>query len=612
MADKTPKTTADTVPPVNLLNPTGGTTDVNGVTVPLSATAEGAAGDSLGGAASTPGLVIPAATEKATGIPMLSPSLRSADFTESIANSPATPKGWGKGDKEPALTRLSDLVKIINTLATNGNEADLNQDALDQVYKQAGQARVATGVSGLIDKGAFVATHVGLDTSNAAAAGQYDAKQQAIREAVYEQAWKDMVKHADQVMGVPGTLRTAPAIQDAPKALQTLGSLPLSQSLRIELQRKGFTGAASEGYDLSDLVKDHDTFVRGAPGSPGVPATSTTMKTTGSDYYQQFMDGLGGKSSNNITNEMIATGNLVVPTSGKLTDADIGKAFQSVMSASLAQGVSPSTLLTTQLGSMGLPDANLTENQAYVEHAVQQIGGPGALTAQQENAIANGIAGAGGVSTASGEDWVIQQVTDAAANNINTAVTHGKAPTNYNGWALAASEAIRTQYENMGIAISPDQLAQQVSNVLNDSSVTSIYAAGDAGTDQGSQAARDQAEQLFPSLKSQLQAGVSLGGSGGLAAGYLSTAANLLGISTSDMPTSDPKWTAWADGPNGTQMTQQQWAQKIMTDPTYGFQSSQTSKNANASAANGLLTMMGALPSGGAPFGTTSSVATEV
>ena len=91
MADKTPKTTADTVPPVNLLNPTGGTTDVNGVTVPLSATGEGAAGDSLGGAASTPGVQIPAATEKATGIPMLSPSLRSADFTESIANSPATP-----------------------------------------------------------------------------------------------------------------------------------------------------------------------------------------------------------------------------------------------------------------------------------------------------------------------------------------------------------------------------------------------------------------------------------------------------------------------------------------------------------------------------------------
>ena len=147
---------------------------------------------------------------------------------------------------------------------------------------------------------------------------------------------------------------------------------------------------------------------------------------------------------------------------------------------------------------------------------------------------------------------------------------------------------------------------------MSNSSVTSIYAAGDAGTDQGSQAARDQAEQLFPSLKSQLQAGVSLGGSGGLAAGYLSTAANLLGISTSDMPTSDPKWTAWADGPNGTQMTQQQWAQKIMTDPTYGFQSSQTSKNANASAANGLLTMMGALPSGGAPFGTAASVATEV
>lgn len=110
-------------------------------------------------------------------------------------------------------------------------------------------------------------------------------------------------------------------------------------------------------------------------------------------------------------------------------------------------------------------------------------------------------------------------------------------------------------------------------------------AEGTATTDGFTAYAKDQAKTLYPTLAPHLEQGMTVQQ---LADPYLQIAGTTLGVDPNSLELTNPKWMAalQAKGPDGKivgPMSQADWTQKIMTDPTYQYDRSQ---NAHDNAVN--------------------------
>jgi hypothetical protein len=78
---------------------------------------------------------------------------------------------------------------------------------------------------------------------------------------------------------------------------------------------------------------------------------------------------------------------------------------------------------------------------------------------------------------------------------------------------------------------------------------------------------REQAKIMYPSIADRLDV-MSLAD---IVEPYFSDAASILGVSTSTMDLTDPKWTRFLTGENGTVATRDEWERMLKTDPKYGW-----------------------------------------
>lgn len=78
---------------------------------------------------------------------------------------------------------------------------------------------------------------------------------------------------------------------------------------------------------------------------------------------------------------------------------------------------------------------------------------------------------------------------------------------------------------------------------------------------------RQQAKLLYPNAANMLDTRTLKQ----IAEPYFSEAADMLGMSSDQMNLSDPKWTGFLNGPDGTVLSRDEWTRVLKTDPSYGY-----------------------------------------
>ncbi len=524
-------------------------------------------------------------------------SLETATFNDMVGAVPAGTKGVGKGAKRGDITRVSDLVKLVAAISQGQPLYGFDPQVLADTFKAAKftPKQVAQVTAGY--------------DPNPGASGLSPQEQKTATGA----AWKAITQHLSALgVAIPADDMVAPNAANAMNKLKSLGSLPLDHVPTLDaFHRQGYD--ISGMHNVESLISGHDSsqFAKGAPGTtastaavPGHPGT-----TTGAGLWDDFQTKWNANATTNgqtyhasMVQTLSAIGALDV--SGTPTPAQVGQAYQKVMTSAATDGLSIPAEITKIAGAgpkgpEGQPLTSENVDQATVMHYANEFLGPNALTPYQAQTLAN-VANKNGTASTSAVDIITQGVASMAPALL--AKTPGQAPAGasflgaayqtvqdtFAAWGLHPDPATTGKFASEAVAAGPQTPYQ----------ITALAAA------QAENYAKTQAGVLYGAgVGAQANAGVTVKDQ---ASPYLSTAAALLGSSATEMQVSDPtgKWMKWSTGGSGPggSMTQAEWSHYLMTDPSYGFEHSQTAKDTSASAAQGLLQMMGKLPNSPNPF----------
>lgn len=536
-----------------------------------------------------------------------------------IAGSPASrAANVNKGVKSPNITRLSDLVKLVNAVANGQSLQGFDPQVIADVAKQArltpAQTAALTAGGGDSDQGGSTLVQQELTPE--------------ITKAVTGAAWKDITTHLSR-LGV--SLNAYPGIEKPPNAynignkLDELGGVRLEAPVTNHLKSQGYN--VDGMTDVKSLVSGHDSqqFATGAPGTPQtVPAVpARNGKTNAEALWNQFVtDWKDNPKTNGVSfqdstvQSLVAIGALDI-TGGAPTIDQVATAYQKVVAGAASDGVSVPQEFTKLEGQVppgpqvpggGVEDINTANvNQAFILHYADQLLGQNAITPYQANVLAN-VASKAGTSTPATDlinQGIIGLYQQKLQNDPTSATTTGAS------YAAIAYQNLQDQLSQQGVQATPQMMAQLVTQVLTTGVDTPYQISTLAQTAAESWAKDNIASVYGPGVAQAVNAGTSVQSQ---AQTYLQTASALLGTPPAEMDIADPtgKWMKWSEGgtgPGGT-MTQQEWSHYLQTDPTYNYGTTQTAKANMASATDGLLQLFGKLPTGSSPFaGAASSTA---
>lgn len=528
--------------------------------------------------------------------PVLPNALGNQQFKMTTAGEPGEKKGTGKGTHDPNLTKIGDLVRVVDAVHS-GNFSGINPATLTDILNKAGVKDV--DAASLIDGSAYAG-----DTAQAWNA-VFGPK---VEKSVVGVAWKQLMKELPaQGIGTSLSMRTVPDVSEIPEAIKAVGNLSINPHTLAHLQYQGRN--TSTLSTVADLVQANDQLAKASPGAEenipgkaGVPAFQS-----GKSYYQQMMNDYHANNAQGtqLVTSLNALGFLDI-TDAVPDGKSVGAGVQKLMKASYAAGLTPGQYSAeAESGTLpkefqqGLPDRTESVDRAYVDHVADAVGIP--ISQSARISIANSLAQMpAGVDS---EDWVAQMVTAAATSHVQ------QNPTldidNYSGMALGIAETIRASYAAQGIALTSTALNQGIAKTLA-SKPTTVYQANEVAQGVGSQQARDLAASQYTALAPQINQDVPVST---LAAPYLATAEKTLGVSAQEMNITDPQWMKWAEGgaDGKSLMSQSEWAHTLMTDPQYGFANSQPNKNLMASGSLNILQSLGMIPSGAASFDNSST-----
>jgi len=170
------------------------------------------------------------------------------------------------------------------------------------------------------------------------------------------------------------------------------------------------------------------------------------------------------------------------------------------------------------------------------------------------------------VQKAQSNSWTSAQIQQAVAG-------HAAQKTLTAGSIQKSAMDLQSTASQYGVPVSPHTAFAWAQKI----------AAGTATADGFTAYARDSAKALYPTLTQHLDQGMTVRQ---LADPYLQIAGKTLGVDPNSLELTDPKWTAAlqskdAKGQIVGPMSQDQWQQKIMSDPQYGYDHTE---NARASA----------------------------
>jgi hypothetical protein len=139
-------------------------------------------------------------------------------------------------------------------------------------------------------------------------------------------------------------------------------------------------------------------------------------------------------------------------------------------------------------------------------------------------------------------------------------------------------DALRSTASKYGITLPPETLTNYARSVIGGQTDVQSY----------EDAMREQAKVLYPTAAAQLDKGLTVQD---VVAPYTNMAATELGINPTDISLTDPKWTRALTGQNGTMMSAADWMNTVRSDPTYGWDRSQSAKTTALSMAQNIRTI---------------------
>lgn len=318
------------------------------------------------------------------------------------------------------------------------------------------------------------------------------------------------------------------------------------------------------------------------------------------------------KQGTAIEKNLVQAGFLDETTSGGTPTAnDVQKAYQSYLGAAV-NGINsgdPSTSLPPGQGlqaaiTYGEKQAKTTQDTATSSESYSYTQGIAAefgvyLTPNQINSIISDPKIASEITSTGSPDNV--------ADQIKTMVIALYDPTNPNDPAGVANSMF-TQIQQAALSyqlpITAANISQMVKNGLQTASVAYPASAVTDVVSKATQAFQQQAAGLYPTVAPQIEAGMSLGGSGGLFTPYFNVAEQYTGVPAASMMADQSsggisKWGAFAQGGQDpktgapTLQTLDQWKKTLMTDPQYGFQNTQGAKNMASQFTSAILNEFG-------------------
>lgn len=318
------------------------------------------------------------------------------------------------------------------------------------------------------------------------------------------------------------------------------------------------------------------------------------------------------KQGTAIEKNLVQAGFLDETTSGGTPTAnDVQKAYQSYLSAAV-NGINSGNPATSLPPGQGLQaaitygekqakttqdTATSSESYSYTQGIASEFGVY--LTPNQINSIISDPKIASEITSTGSPDNV--------ADQIKTMVIALYDPTNPNDPAGVAN-SMYTQIQQAALSyqlpITAANISQMVKNGLQTASVAYPASAVTDVVSKATQAFQLQAAGLYPTVAPQIEAGMSLGGSGGLFTPYFNVAEEYTGVPASSMMADQSsggisKWGAFAQGGKDpktgapTLQTLDQWKKTLMTDPQYGFQNTQGAKNMASQFSSAILNEFG-------------------
>ena len=374
---------------------------------------------------------------------------------------------------------------------------------------------------------------------------------------------------------------------------------------KVDQNQKGFAQvAAKEGAP---------TTTAGTPGTNSGPQTAAQA-------WQSFTSNSIDASGKLTTTGQAWAADLVKAgalTTAQQTDAQaVAGAYASVLTQAANSNQTTAQVMAagaTQAATIGQPQ---NEWASYVQGVADEFGV--ALNPQQVNDIAtqyyNQALQSGVTSVANGPS----SMTDA----IKASVVKLYDPNNNNDPAGVASQiyqGIKDAALQYGIPLDDKTLGTYVQTALQNATVESMYTAKQSAIDAYTTQFQQQAKGLYPTIAAQIDSGVTVAN---IMAPYNQLTAQYTG---KDMAAIQNQQASGAVNPydaflqggpkdpktgQPSMMTMDQWKQKLMQDPQYGFQNTQGAKNMASGFASAILNEFGLVNTGsvGSSFPTSSTI----
>lgn len=151
------------------------------------------------------------------------------------------------------------------------------------------------------------------------------------------------------------------------------------------------------------------------------------------------------------------------------------------------------------------------------------------------------------------------------------------------GTASEISEALKRMARSYGVTITPETLQAKIQEGLRQGNNWLSWVEGQRNI------YRQAAKTMYADVSDKLDEYTLEE----LVDPYLEDAANLLGVSRTNMDLTNPMWTKALTGTNGKPMTREEWLRTLRTDKQYGWNNTQRAKTEMAELGDELLAAFG-------------------
>jgi hypothetical protein len=433
----------------------------------------------------------------------------------------------GRGATQPLapLERVNDLMTMLSDLNNHQSTSNVNPDVYSAMLSRAG----VPGGSSAQDQA--VTGYPGVSS---------DHLENIVRGAIQTHLTDMGADKADV---------------DAAVSAQQLKAVPVPSAALSGYQAEGFKlpGVTTFG-SLIPAVHQQSISTPQGQGAPGGTVTTTTPAVTsqsGAQLYAGFQSQWKA-NKDNFQNRATAALNEAGISSSQLTTADYGAVAQAFVSAMGNTPAGGSVWQTVQTATKTLQGGKIYTNPAYA----QVMSEADKIGTHLTNDEANHLAALYGGSSSTGD---VDALNTAIASYYQFDPNEVPKPGSY---AATAQQAIEDEYGKYGITLTNDQSGSMVQDLLKQggTDLSSLYTAQDAGSAYAELRAKTAASALYPTLAPFISQGQTLTGSGGLLAPYQSAYANMMGVNSSSVNTSDPDFiklvaqdTGTTQGAKGTQ-----------------------------------------------------------